>query len=121
MKYLYTLFLITTLFLSSCEISEPKAAVLVKTQNNAQDQQTLADLIGEILNADNITLGEDAFIITNEVIIERQQNPSLQPALGRNYSRPEHFRLKMQGQKCFLEHIETGQTKSIDGLNCSFE
>lgn len=105
--------------LSACQLSAQEAALLViNTEQN--DIKLVQNAISKMLNGSDITLADNAFTIQSEVIIERRRNPAAgtSKSLGRDYSKPDHFKLWISKDSCLLEHVETGETEHLDAVQC---
>lgn len=69
----------------------------------------LENVVSSALDGRPVTLASDALTRESTLIIEPRQLRRIDgpPELGRNLGRPEHFRLVLDGNHCFLVHDET--------------
>ncbi|MGS2723311.1 hypothetical protein ACVBEJ_06165 [Porticoccus sp. GXU_MW_L64] len=99
--------------LAGCQV--PAKSDLVPARLVSESQQPgahpLARLISAMLDGAKVTLADDAFYNSSEVIIEG-------PRLGRTFEKPRHFRLWLKDGHCVLEHVESAQRFVAYGLEC---
>ncbi|MDM3871652.1 hypothetical protein QSV34_09820 [Porticoccus sp. W117] len=99
--------------LPGCQLpaaSDATPALLVRGEQQSATHP-LSGLISSVLNGANVTLADDAFYNSSEVIIEG-------PRLGRTFEKPNHFRLWWDNGDCVLEHVESKQKYTLFGLQC---
>lgn len=94
------------------------AAVLI-----APDSATRAELVDavsrELHAASPVRLADDAFVNSSELIIDRDmpRDAAGLPLEGRVRGRPEHFWLRLVGQRCTLVH-EGGASVTLQTAHC---
>jgi hypothetical protein len=93
-------------------------AIIVKPTK--QSRAELAQVVSSDLNGAPVTLADDALTRSNVLIIERARprDPSGVPLSGRDYDRPEHFRLVKAGKECALVHERTGKRTTLASTTC---
>ena len=100
---------------AGCQSTEEQGvpAVLAPSAETSQPHP-LAGTISYLLNGADVTLADNAFYDSSEVIIEGRQ-------LGRNFEKPHHVKLWLVGDLCVLEHVESGQRVRVFGVSCQAE
>ncbi|MDG2090291.1 MAG: hypothetical protein P8J61_04165 [Gammaproteobacteria bacterium] len=103
------------LFLLACSSTElaPSLRRPALSNNINVERMLLETAISEMMNGTDIIVADDAFVNSSDLIIERRLQSS-----GRDFDMPDHFRLWKRGESCLLEHVESGEMKNIEELNC---
>jgi len=80
----------------------------------------LAHVVSSDLNGAPVTLADDALTRDSLLIIERAhpRDASGVPLSGRDFGRPEHFRLVKAGELCALVHERTGKRTTLASTTC---
>lgn len=101
--------------LASCQ-SVPSAdstpAIITNPSSEVHAEITAA--VFKALNKSNITLADDILTRKSTLIIERAAHA----VMGRDYERPEHFRLTRHTNGCFLTHTESGHYTKLKKAKC---
>jgi hypothetical protein len=113
--------LVTTLSVAACHTtahSEEHAAVLVAPSPATRAQLQAA--VSEMLGNANITLADSALTDSSTLSIERARlrDPSGMRIMGRDYEKPQTFRLVLQQSKCVLVHDASGKRATLLNANC---
>lgn len=98
---------------------EARDAVLVNASEHTE--QELTQTISKALNNRRIRIAPDSFTKSSRAIIELSQvmGPDGRPIMGRDYSKPDHFYLKMSGEDCWLWHQQTGLYYKLELSQCT--
>jgi len=89
-------------------------------------QETHAELVSTIssaLNVTNVTIADDALTRESTLVIERTpaRDSTGQRLTGRDYDKPEQFRLLLVGDDCKLLHVSTGKLYPLQRGRCRGE
>ena len=101
-------------------------AVLVQNsvQGSAQSsdpaRQELRGTLARMLNAPSVTVADDAFLHDSLLIIEKVRPRDAQGVQlsGRDFDRPEQFRLIKTGSACVLVRLRTGAREVLRHSRC---
>jgi hypothetical protein len=91
-----TVLLASLSFVSACQASTPKPAVI----STDSDRQIIAKVVAEVLYRDHILLADNAFTEQNEITVTPRQ------LMGRELSSPEKFSLWLKQEQCVLVHAD---------------
>lgn len=104
------------LLLTSCKtgtVRDDVPALIVDptTASRAELRRAVADA----LNIGEVTIADDALTRDSVLIIEPAR------LMGRDFRRPEHFRLVLSGSTCALVHQESGRRYELAATTCRAE
>jgi hypothetical protein len=93
-------------------------AIIVKPTKESRAE--LARVVSSALNGAPVTLADDALTRESLLIIERAhpRDANGVPLSGRDFGRPEHFRLVKIGERCALVHERTGERTTLPSTTC---
>jgi|SRR5690349_881028 hypothetical protein len=77
-----------------------------------ESRAELARAVSSALNGAAVTLADDALTRDSSLIIEKAH------LSGRDFGRPEHFRLVKMGEHCALVHERTGKRTTLASTTC---
>ena len=85
-----------------------------------ESRAELAQVVSSALNGAPVTLADDALTRDSRLIIEKAhpRDASGAPLSGRDFDRPEHFRLVKAGKHCALVHERTGKRTTLASTTC---
>jgi len=85
-----------------------------------ESRAELARVVSRALNGAPVTLADDALTRDSLLIIEKvhPRDASGVPLSGRDFGRPEHFRLVKTGEHCALVHERTGKRTTLASTTC---
>jgi len=88
---------------------------------DAHSRGELKRVVSEALNGADVTLAADALTKSSVLAIERKpaRDASGQLISGREYERPEIFRLVKRGAKCALLHERTNARYELTNVQCA--
>ncbi len=95
------------LALLSCKSGlEAKDAAALIVSPTPSGQRELVAVVASAIGRDTVLLADDALVTSSELIIERAQIKRIDGRVGggREFTRPDHFKLVLSGSKCFLIH-----------------
>ena len=102
--------LLLSQLLSTCASAQPDVAAVIDKPTR-ESRVELAQAVSSALNGAPVTLADDALTQDSLLIIER-------PLSGRDFGRPENFRLLKAGKQCTLVHERTGRRKTLASTTC---
>ena len=85
-------------------------AIIVKPTKESRAE--LARVVSSALNGAPVRLADDALTRESLLIIEKAH------LSGREFGRPEHFRLVKMGEHCALVHERTGKRTTLASTTC---
>ena len=91
--------------------AQPDAPAIIVKPTPASRAE-LAQAVSSELNGAPVTLADDALTRDSLLIIERAH------LSGRDFDRPEHFRLVKAGEHCALVHERTGKRTTLASTTC---
>ena len=94
----------------SCASAQPDVAAVID-QPTKESRAELAQAVSSALNGAPVTLANDALTRDSRLIIER-------PLSGRDFGKPENFRLLKAGKQCTLVHERTGRRTRLTSTTC---
>jgi len=113
--------LVVSQLLCACTSSVAQPAVpSIIDKPTAESRAELARVVSEALNGARVTLADDALTRESVLIIERAhpRDANGVPLSGRDFGRPEHFRLVKMGEHCALVHERTGKRTTLASTTC---
>ena len=111
--------LLLSQLLSTCASAQPDVAAVIDKPTK-ESRAELAQAVSSALNGAPVTLADDALTRDSLLIIERvhPRDASGAPLSGRDFARPEHFRLVKAGEHCALVHERTGKRTTLASTTC---
>jgi len=113
--------LVVSQLLCACTSSVAQPAVpAIIDKPTAESRAELARVVSEALNGARVTLADDALTRESVLIIERAHPRDANGVTlsGRDFGRPEHFRLVKMGEHCALVHERTGKRTTLASTTC---
>ena len=107
--------------LCACTSSLAQPAVpAIIDKPTKESRAELARVVSSALNGTPVTLADDALTRNSLLIIEKAQarDASGVRLSGRDFGRPEHFRLVKMGEHCALVHERTGKRTTLASTTC---
>jgi hypothetical protein len=99
--------------LCACTSSLAQPAVpAIIDKPTKESRAELARVVSSALNGAPVTLADDALTRDSLLIIEKAH------LSGRDFGRPEHFRLVKIGEHCALVHERTGKRTTLSSTTC---
>jgi hypothetical protein len=107
------------LLLSTCASAQPDVAAVIDKPTK-ESRAELAQAVSSALNGAPVTLADDALTQDSLLIIQRAhpRDASGVPPSGRDFDKPEHFRLVKTGKHCALVHERTGKRTTLVSTTC---
>ena len=102
--------MIPLLLACASSFAQPEVAAVID-QPTQQSRAELARAVSSVLHGAPVTLADDALTRDSLLIIER-------PLSGRDFGRPENFRLLKAGKQCTLVHERTGARTTLASTTC---
>ena len=101
------------LSLTTCApgLAQPDVAALID-RPTADSRAELTRAVSRALNGAPVTLADDALTRESSLIIEKAHR------LGRDFDKPERFRLVKAGKQCVLVHERTGMRTLLASASC---
>lgn len=95
----------------------------LRTSDSAASKTEIEQILATAMNGRSVTIAEDALMQRSTLILEQetQQRIGSPREPGRNYGRPDHFQLVLDGRRCFLVHEETGLRWMLKETTCEAE
>jgi hypothetical protein len=92
----------------------------VLTTHDAGTHAELVTLVSGALHVATVTIADDALMHDSELFIERRpaRDATGQRMSGRDFDKPEVFRLVTNGTQCALLHERTGQRYTLSSARC---
>jgi hypothetical protein len=123
-KYLTHIISVTvaTFVLGACQVLPVQADVPAKLVNTtAQARAQLATAVAQMLGVPSVALADNALTDTNTLIIEktRPRDASGQQISGRDFGKPEIFKLVKRGDICVLIHERTASRITLNEASCT--
>ena len=117
MRYTTTLLLVGVIFfMSACKVAATRVDVPAYITNATEESRAeLLRVVREALNGSDVTIADNALTDGNLLIIEPKH------LAGRDFRRPEHFRLMLSGSHCVLVHQETEARAKLTQTECRAE
>lgn len=108
------------LSLSACASMAQQDVPASIVEASAESRAELVQIVSSALHVPTVTIADDALTQESLLIIERTpaRDASGQRLSGRDYGRPEHFRLVKAGSKCVLIHGETQARYELTKSRC---
>lgn len=111
----------TTAALAACQalaISPESEAILVQPTDATRAELQL--VVARILNAPSVTVADDVLTGSSLMIIEkvRPRDARGVSLTGRDFDKPEQFRLLKIGDQCILNHVRTGVRELLRESRC---
>lgn len=108
------------LTLAACAVTAQERPALL-TNSDAKTRAALMRIISGALHVPAVTLADDAFTRDSLLIIERQavRDASGHRVSGREFGKPEHFRLVLSGGRCVVVHVRTGRQYELKDAACT--
>jgi hypothetical protein len=100
-------------------LAQPAVPAIID-QPTTESRAELARVVSSALNGAPVTLADDALTRDSLLIIEKAhpRDANGVPLSGRDFGRPEHFRLVKIGEHCALEHERTGKRTTLASTTC---
>src|SRR5258708_21644966 len=98
------------LWACASSFAQPEVAAVIDKPTR-QSRAELARAVSSALNGAPATLADDALTRDSLLIIER-------PLSGRDFGKPENFRLLKAGEQCTLVHERTGKSTTLASTTC---
>lgn len=94
-------------------------AVLVQSSDAARTEVHMT--VARMLNAPSVTVADDALLHDSLLIIEKVRPRDAQGVQlsGRDFDKPEQFRLIKTGQACVLVRLRTGARETLRQSQCA--
>ncbi|GGQ31864.1 hypothetical protein [Shewanella litoralis] len=101
--------------------ASPQAATI--TNPNAQTHAELQQAIASLLGVSSVVISDSAFTQYSQEVIERAQHKDANGLLimGRSTEIPDAIQLLTQGDKCLLQHVQSGNTANLSQVRCKLE
>jgi len=117
MRYTSALLLVgLILFTPACKVGATRADVPAYITNATEESRAeLLRVVREALNNSDVTIADNALTDGSLLIIEPKH------LTGRDFRRPEHFRLMLGGSHCVLVHQETEARAKLTQTECRAE
>jgi len=113
--------LMSIISIAGCSSNELRADVpALRTSVTEASKTELEDVLSTAMNGVDVSIADDALTATSTLILERGQprGNGRSPASGRDYGRPDHFQLVLDGPQCLLVHEETGLRWLLTTTRC---
>lgn len=110
------------LVLSGCAAAPAETEIPARlVEPSAEGRAELLAAVTSVLDVGTATLAPDALLAANTLIIERTQarDASGRQLSGRDFGRPQHFRLVKHGTHCVLIHDESGTRTVLTKVSCT--
>ncbi len=104
------------ILLSACKAGGMRTDVPARITNPTQNSRAeLQRVVTDALGGRQVRIADDALTSDNQLIIE--------PAnlTGRDFGRPEHFRLVLSGSQCVLVHQDSQARLALAETTCAAE
>jgi hypothetical protein len=116
-----SLILLAVLAVTGCRtaaVAEAEPALLDRP--SAETRAELRRLVTTALGGVEVTLSDDALTETSVLVIERKRRvaPDGTLIMGRDLGGADRFLLLRQGERCLLEHAQTGERWELTGATC---
>ena len=98
------------LLLATCASAQPEVAAVIDKPTK-ETRAELAQAVSSALNGAPVTLADDALTRDSLLIVEKRLT-------GRDFDRPEHFRLVKTDKHCTLVHERTGKRTTLASTTC---
>src|SRR5918911_1552358 len=95
----------------TASLAQPAVPAIIDKPTN-ESRAELARVVSSALNSAPVTLADDALTRDSLLIIEKAH------LSGRDFGRPEHFRLVKIGKHCALVHERTGKRTTLSSTTC---
>jgi hypothetical protein len=109
------------LSLSACASMAQQDVPAVIVTPTPESHAELVQVVSSALNSADVRIAPDA--LTREDLLAIDHTPardaSGQRLSGRDYGRPEHFRLVKDGSQCVLIHTGTGVRHELKKVDCA--
>jgi len=95
----------------------------LRTSLTSASTTEIEQIVATAAGGTRVTLSEDALAASSLLVVERapRERLDMPPANGRDYGRPDRFRLVLDGPQCFLVHEETGLRYLLKDTTCVAE
>jgi len=103
--------LIFAILLSACAFAQPDVPAIID-KPTAESRAELARAVRSELNDVPVMLADDALTKDSLLVIDKAH------LLGRDFDRPEEFRLVKAGKDCALVHERTGKRTTLASTTC---
>lgn len=107
--------------LAACRTARDEQDVpAVIVSRTPESRAALRRAVSEALRGAPVALADDALTRTSTLVVERAwpRGPTGQRLGGREYGRPERFRLVRSGARCVLVHEPDGQRLALEATSC---
>ena len=118
MRYTSALLLVGVIifFMPACKVGAMRADVPAYISNATEESRAeLLRVVREALNGSDVTIADNALTDGSLLIIEPKH------LTGRDFRRPEHFRLMLSDSHCILVHQETEARVKLTQTECRAE
>ena len=113
--------LLVSQLLCACtsSLAQPDISAIIDKPTK-ESRAELARAVSSALNGAPVTLADDALTRQSLLIIEKvhPRDASGVPLSGRDFDRPEHFRLIKSAEHCVLVHERTGTRTPLASTTC---
>ena len=95
----------------------------VRTSLTEASTLEIEQIVATAAGGSRIAIADNALSESSLLIVERapRERIDVPPANGRDYGRPDRFRLVLDGPQCFLVHEETGLRYLLKDTVCITE
>ncbi len=109
--------------LSACASMAQQDVAAVIVEPSSESRVEILRIVSTALNGANITIAADALTRESMLIVERRvpRDPQGRRLSGRDYERPEQFRLVKSGSDCALIHVRTNERYELKEVKCVAE
>ena len=98
--------------LSACASAQPDVPAVIDKPTK-ESRAELAQAVSSALNGASVTIADDALTRDSRLIIEKAHRLT-----GRDFDKPEHFRLVKSGEQCALVHERTDKRTRLASTTC---
>jgi hypothetical protein len=109
------------LLLSACASVAHEDAPAVLVDPTAESQAELARVVSSALGTSEVTISSSALTHDSALAIERTplRDTTGQRVTGRDFEKPEHFKLVKSGTRCVLVHVSTAKRYELEHARCA--
>ena len=95
----------------------------VVVQPSDRSRQELRTAVARMIGVGSVAVGSDAFVQTSLLVIEKARPRGIDGVQlsGRDYDRPEQFRLFKSDRGCVLIRLRTGAREALPNTQCVVE
>ncbi len=110
----FTVGIVAAFVVTACQNAPAQNdAPAIVTDPTPESRAELLRVVTTALNGARVRLADDALTSDSLLIVEREQHT------GREFGRPDHFRLMKSGSRCVLEHQGTGGRWQLTETTCA--